>query len=194
MPAPTSMIPPRRAPAGCSGAALRARALPAFCTALALGVPSLAPAPRAATSGEAGLPAIALVPAARPGGLAGTYVALGRGSSALGINPAGLADETGSVYTGSVRTCMSRSGAVSYAVPGFGGRWAAAATYVDYDEVPATDENQGSLGTLKPFSLYPSLTYARAHGDHLSWGATAKLARETLGDFDGSTPAWGAAV
>src|SRR5690606_33349928 len=84
MPAPTSMIPPRRAPAGCSGAALRARALPAFCTALALGVPSLAPAPRAATSGEAGLPAIALVPAARPGGLAGTYVALGRGSSALG--------------------------------------------------------------------------------------------------------------
>jgi hypothetical protein len=143
-------------------------------------------------AGGASLPAIALVPAARPAGLAGAYSAIGSGSSTIGINPAGLAREEGKVYTGSARPDMARVGAVTFAFPALDGRVAVGATYVDYDEVLETDENMAVQGTLRPFSLYPSLTYAREQGERWRWGATLKLARETLGDFEGSSPAYGA--
>ncbi len=136
------------------------------------------------------MPGIALIPAARPAGLAGAYTALGTGASAIGVNPAGLARESGRTFFGSVRPELSRFGAVAYAFPATGGRWAVSATYVDYDAIISTDENQVSQGTLRPYSLYPALTYAGGRGG-LYWGGTLKLARESLGDFDGSTPAFG---
>jgi hypothetical protein len=150
-------------------------------------------APRGADGpGGAGLQAIALVPAARPAGLAGAYTALGAGASSVGINPAGVARESGRVYSGSVQPDMTRAGSVAYGFPALFGRWSVGASYLDYGEIPATDENQSSQGALRPYSLYPSVTYARAESDRLRWGATLKLARETLGDFEGSTPAYGA--
>jgi hypothetical protein len=145
-------------------------------------------------SGTASLQAIGINPAARPAGLAGAYTALGTGATAIGINPAGLSRESGRVYSGSVRPDMARVGSVAYAFPALKGRWAVSASYVDYDEIIATDENQASLGTLHPFSLYPAVTYARPLGEHWHWGGTLKLARETLGDFEGSQAAYGAGL
>jgi hypothetical protein len=144
--------------------------------------------------GGASLAAIAIVPAARPAGLAGAYSAIGSGSTTIGINPAGLVRESGRVYSGSARPDMTRVGAVTYAFPALEGRFAVGAAYVDYDQILATDENMSVQGTLRPYSLYPSVTYARGHGEGESWrwGATLKLARETLGDFEGSSPAYGA--
>lgn len=170
--------------------------------AVAVVVAIAGPLPAGAWGGEdagtAAMPSVALVPAARPGGLAGAYAALGEGPSALGLNPAGLARDSATVYLGSVRPDMARTGAVAVAFPGggvfAGGQWAVSATYVDYDEVLALDENQNAQGTLKPYNLYPAVSYARRLGERLRVGATAKLAHETLGDFEGSTPAWGAAV
>jgi hypothetical protein len=143
-------------------------------------------------AGTAHMPGIALIPAARPGGLAGAYAANGTGTTAIGINPAGLAREPGRVFSGSVRPDMTRTGAVAYAFPATGGRWAVSATYVDYDAIIATDENQVGQGILRPYSLYPALTYAQTLGTGFYWGGTLKLARESLGDFEGSTPAYGA--
>jgi hypothetical protein len=142
--------------------------------------------------GTGSLHAISIVPAARPAGLAGAYAALGTGSTSIGINPAGLAHETGQVYTGSGRPDMARVGGISFAFPGLEGRWAVGASYVDYDAILSTDENQSAQGTLRPYSLYPTVTYARTQGPRWRWGATVKFARETLGDFEGSTPAYGA--
>jgi hypothetical protein len=143
-------------------------------------------------SGTAAMPAIAAVPSARPSGMAGAVTALELGSQSVGSNPAGLAREQGTVYSGSVRPDMTRLGAVSVAFPAFGGRVAVGAGYADYDAIPAVDENNVGQGTLRPFSLYPSATYARTLGAQWRWGATVKLARETLGDFEGSTAALGA--
>jgi hypothetical protein len=63
---------------------------------------------------------------------------------------------------------------------------------MDHGEIATTDENETSLGSVRPYNLYPALTYARAQGAEWRWGATVKMGRETLGDFDGSTPAYGA--
>ncbi len=138
------------------------------------------------------MPSVAEVAAARPGGLAGAYTASGTGPSALGINPAGLARDTGRVYQGSVRPQLSRIGAVAGSFPATGGQWAVSATYVDYDALVATDENQNVQGTLRPFNLYPAVSYARVLGERTAVGTSFKLAYETLGDFEGSTPAFGA--
>jgi hypothetical protein len=145
-------------------------------------------------AGTTGMNAIAVVPAARPAGLAGAYSALADGASGIGINPAGLARETGQNFSGSVRPDMVRVGAVAYTRPMAGGRLAVSASYVDYDEVIATDENQSVTGTLHPYSLYPAVSYARAQGERWRWGATVKMAHETLGDFEGSSPALGAGL
>lgn len=143
-------------------------------------------------AGTAAMPGIAESPAARPAGLAGAYTALGSGPSAVGFNPALVARDTFTTYQGSVRAGLNRVGAVAWSFPAVGGQWAVSATYVDFESVVHTDENQGVVGTLKPFNLYPAVTYARALGDRLHAGATVKLARETLGDFEGSTAALGA--
>ena len=148
-------------------------------------------------SGDAGttdMSAITLVAAARPAGLAGAYSALADGASAIGINPAGLARESGQHFSGSVRPDMVRVGSVAYTRPAYGGRLAVSASYVDYDEITGTDENQNVTGTLHPFSLYPALSYARAQGERWRWGTTLKVAHETLGDFEGSRPAFGAGI
>lgn len=144
--------------------------------------------------GTAAMQAIALVPAARPAGVSGAYTALGSGTSSLGINPAGLARESGPTYSGSVRSGMVRAGSVVYAFPALQGRWAFGASYIDYNEVLETDENGAVHGTLRPFNLYPSVTYARPAGERWRWGATFKMARETLGEFEGAQPAYGAGV
>jgi len=138
------------------------------------------------------MPAVAEVAAARPGGLAGAYVALGEGTSALGLNPAGVSRDTGVSYQGSVRPHISRLGAVAWSFPATGGQWALSATYVDYDVVVETDEKQNALSTLRPFNLYPAITYARRLGEDLHVGGTFRLAHETLGNFEGSTSAFGA--
>lgn len=144
------------------------------------------------------MPAIAEVAAARPAGLAGAYTGVagvangGGGPSALGINPAGLARDTGTAYQGSVRPHVTRIGAVTGMFPATGGQWAVSASYVDYGSMVYTDEDQRGLGTLKPFSVYPAVSYARAIGERTAMGATVKLAYETLGEFEGSTPAFGA--
>jgi hypothetical protein len=160
-------------------------------------VTALADHARAAAPGEPGaaaMPAIAEAAAARPAGLAGAHTALGVGPSALGVNPAGLARDTGVVYQGSLRAHLTRSGAVAWSFPAMGGQWAVSATYVDYDVLTETDENMNVLGTLRPFNLYPAVTYARALGEHLHVGGTFKLAHETLGAFEGATSAWGAGL
>lgn len=137
---------------------------------------------------------ISQIPAARPGGLAGAYTALGTGPSAVGINPAGVGRDSATVYQGAVRPGLSRIGGVGWSFPAAGGQWAVSATYVDYQEILETDENQIIQGTLKPFNLYPAVTYARALGDRWHVGTTVKLAHETLGEFEGSTAAYGAGL
>jgi hypothetical protein len=143
-------------------------------------------------AGTAELTAITIVPAARPAGLAGAYSALAEGASSIGVNPAGLARESGQHFSGSVRPDMVRVGSVAYTRPGFGGRLAVSASYVDYDEILATDENQSITGSVHPFSLYPAVSYARTHGERWRWGATVKAAHETLGEFEGTRSAFGA--
>jgi hypothetical protein len=143
-------------------------------------------------AGAADMSAITIVSDARPAGLAGAYSALAEGNSGIGINPAGLARESGQHFSGSVRPDMVRVGSVAYSRPALGGRLALSASYVDYAEILATDENQSATGTLHPFNLYPALSYARAESERWRWGATFKLARETLGDFEGSRSALGA--
>lgn len=155
----------------------------------------VASVPAHAAVGEAAFPSIALVPAARPGGLAGAHAAAGADLAALGINPAGLAHGNGPAFSGSVRPDLARVGAAGYAFDApwaFGGRMAVAVTYVDYDAVAATDEQGTVTGTVRPYNLYPSVTWARAFGDGLRAGATVKLARESLGEPDEA--ALGAAV
>jgi hypothetical protein len=143
--------------------------------------------------GAADMAGIRVISAPRPAGLGGAYTALAEGADAIGINPAGLARETGRHYTGSVRPDMVSVGSVAYTLPGAGGRLAFSASYVDFGEIPGTDETGAANGTLRPFSLYPAVSYARAHGERWRWGATFKMAQETLGDFQGSHFAWGAA-
>lgn len=138
--------------------------------------------------------AIGIIAAARPAGLAGAQAAVAEGGSSLGVNPAGLARETGRHFTGSVRPDMSRVGAVAYTMPGAAGRLAFSASYVDYDEILAVNEDRVAEGTLRPFSIYPAISYARAYGERWSWGGTVKLATETLGEFEGSRHAFGAAL
>ena len=145
-------------------------------------------------AGTAELSAITIVAAARPAGLAGAYSALAEGSSAIGINPAGLSREAGQNFSGSLRPDMVRVGAVAYSRPAFGGQVAVSASYVDYDEILGMDENQNFTGSLHPFSVYPAVTYARAQGERWRWGTTVKVAHETLGDFEGSRPALGAGI
>ncbi len=145
-------------------------------------------------AGLAAMPSVAQNPAARPGGLAGAYTALGEGPSAIGINPAALARDSNMVFHGAVRPDLSRTGAVALAFPATGGQWALSATYVDYDEILATDENQNATDVVKPFNVYPAVSYARRLGRTLRVGATLKLAHETLGDFEGATSAWGAGL
>jgi hypothetical protein len=119
---------------------------------------------------------------------------LAEGSSAIGINPAGLSRESGQNFSGSVRPDMVRVGSVAYSRPAYGGQLAVSASYVDYDDILGTDENQNVTGTLHPYSLYPALTYARAEGERWRWGTTLKVAHETLGDFEGSHSAFGAGI
>lgn len=147
--------------------------------------------------GEAAFPSIALAPAARPGGLAGAHAAAGADLAALGINPAGLAQGAGDAFSGSVRPAVTRAGAAGYAFDApwaFGGRMAVAVTYVDFDAIPGTDEEGNPTGTVRPYNLYPSLTWARTFAEGFRAGATVKFARESLGEYEGSTPALGAAV
>lgn len=150
-----------------------------------------APAAAQWVDGGAGLGSIAMVPAARPAGLAGAYTALGAGQSALGINPAGLALEKGMAYSGSVQSGLTRIGAVAGSIPLAGGSFAVSASYMDHGEITMTDENAADVGTAHPYNLYPAVSYARAHGESFRWGTTAKLGRESLGDFEGSRPAYG---
>lgn len=157
---------------------------------LALGAPCAAQ--WAGDAGDAGFDAIAVVSAARPAGLAGAGAASGTGASAIGINPAGLAREPGTSYSGSVQTGLTRVGAIAYARPLAGGAFAFGAAYLDHGEIAMTDEDNVAGGTLRPFNLYPSATYARALGTEWFWGATVKAGRETLGDFEGSRAAYGA--
>lgn len=145
-------------------------------------------------SGDVGLGSIAMMPAARPAGLAGAYTALGSGHSALGFNPAGLAGEPGAGYSGSVQSGLTRIGSVVASFPLARGTAALGAVYMDHGEIALTDENAGSLGTTRPYNLYPAFTYARAQGESWRWGTTLKLGRETLGEFDGSRPAYGVGV
>gem|GEM_PF-1883654 len=172
-----------------------------LCAALSLGLPATVLAWGGEGAGTAAMPSVALNPAARPGGLAGAYAALGSGPSSIGLNPAGLATDSTMVYLGSVRPDLARTGAIAVSfpgAPGWGwfsdGQWAVSATYVDFDEILATDENGNAQGLVKPYNLYPAVSYARRVGDRVRAGATVKLAHETLGDFEGSTPAWGAGV
>jgi hypothetical protein len=145
-------------------------------------------------AGSAEMKGIRLVSAPRPTGLAGAYSALAEGPDAIGINPAGLARETGPHYRASLTKDMVNIGSVAYARDAAGGRLAFSASYVDYGEVQERGED-GSFGTaLRPFSLYPAISYARAHGARWRWGATFKLAQETLGDFEGSRYAVDAGV
>jgi hypothetical protein len=178
----------------------RARSAPAarrapfvLSAACALGV-LVAPAAAQWTesAGGAGLGSIAMTPSARPSGLAGAYTALGSGHSALGINPAGLAREPGMAYSGSVQSGLTRLGNVAASVPLAGGALAFSAVYLDHGDITLTDENAGSLGSTRPYNLYPALTYARPLGAQWRWGATLKAGRESLGDFEGSRTAWGA--
>ncbi len=155
-------------------------------------MPDIAPAAAPGEPGAAAMPAIAEASAARPAGLAGAHTALGEGPSVLGVNPAGLARDSGVVYQGSLRAHLTRMGAVAWSFPATGGQWAVSATYVDYDVLTQTDADRNVLGTLRPFNLYPAVTYARALGENLHAGGTFKLAHETLGAFDGATSAWGA--
>jgi hypothetical protein len=150
--------------------------------------------PQFSSAGTGEMEAITQVAAARPAGLAGAYSALAEGASGIGINPAGLARESGQHFSGSVRPDLVRVGSVAYTRPAYGGRLALSASYVDYDQIAATDENQNVTGTLHPFSLYPAVSYARAAGERWRWGATLKAAHETLGDFEGSRPAFGAGL
>lgn len=143
--------------------------------------------------GTADMAGVRVISAPRPTGLGGAYTALAEGADGIGINPAGLARETGRHYTGSVRANLVRVGSVAYSQEGAGGRLAFSASYVDFGEIPGTDESGASGGTLRPFSLYPAVSYARVHGERWRWGATFKLAQETLGDFEGSRYALGAA-
>lgn len=166
---------------------------PVVLAALALLSPlAVSPAAAWGGAGTAAMPGIAETPAARPAGLAGAYTALGAGPSAVGINPALVARDTVTSYEGSVRAGINRVGAVAWSFPATGGQWAVSATYVDYDAVVAIDENQAGQGIIRPFNLYPAVTYARAFGDRLHAGGTVKFARETLGEFEGSTAALGA--
>jgi hypothetical protein len=170
-------------------------AAPRLCAALCL-LAALA-LPVRAHSGAAGpgeFAAIAVVPAARPAGLAGAWSALAEGAGSIGLNPAGLARESGRHFSGSLRPDLVRVGSVAYTVPGYGGRLAFSASYVDYAEILSTDEYGRATGTLHPFSLYPALSYARASGERWRWGTTIKLARESLGDFEGAQVAYGAGV
>jgi hypothetical protein len=168
---------------------------PRFAATLAVVLALCAQAwPQFSSAGTAEMTGIAQVAAARPAGLAGAYSALADDASGIGINPAGLARESGQHFSGSVRPDLARVGSVAYTRPAYGGRLALSASYVDYDEIVATDENQNVTGTLRPFSLYPAVSYARALGERWRWGTTVKAAHESLGDFEGSRPAWGAAL
>ena len=83
---------------------------------------------------------------------------------------------------------------MAYSRSAWGGQVAFSASYLDYGQIPGTDENQNATGNLHPYNLYPAVTYARAEGERWRWGATLKGARETLGDFEGSRAAYGAGL
>ncbi len=145
-------------------------------------------------AGEAGMEAIALVAAARPAGLAGAHAAVAEGSSSIGVNPAGLARETGRHFSGSMRPGTFKAGAVAYSTPYAGGRVAFSTSYVDHGEILGVNEFRDGTGLIRPYSIYPGVSYARVEGERWRWGATFKVASETLGDFEDSRTAYGAAV
>lgn len=141
-----------------------------------------------------------IISAARPAGLAGAYGALAEGTNSIGINPAGLARESGQQFSGSVRLHpdMANAGQVAYSRPfetfGKGGRLALSASYLDYGTISGRDENNRPLGDIKPFSFYPALTYAKAQTERFRWGASLKGMLENPGEFDGAHKALGAGV
>jgi len=140
-------------------------------------------------------PELQIVSEAKPAGMAGAYAALAEGTSAIGINPAGLARSDGQSYSGTVRYAPdgAEGGDVAYSRPfGNGSQIAISAAYFDYGSIQSYDENGNSLGTLNPYEIYPAVTYASALGDELKWGASLKLAEEYQGDFQGSQNALGA--
>src|SRR5215217_8781261 len=146
---------------------------------------------QAGTSDMAG---IRVLTAPRPAGLAGAYSALADGADGIGINPAGLARETGTHYTGSFRHDVINAGSVAYTWGALDGRFAVSASYLDYGKIDLMAEGGWTTGTTRPYSLYPAVSYARAMGERWRLGGTLKFAHETLGEFQGSTPAWGAAA
>ena len=90
---------------------------------------------------------IDLVVQARPAGLAGAYVAMGEGTSAIGINPAGLMHETGRDYSGTIRyhPDAANAGAVAYSRPlGGDGRLAFSAAYLNYGTIAGRSEEHTS--------------------------------------------------
>src|SRR5215217_5390492 len=116
---------------------------------------------QAGTSDMAG---IRVLTAPRPAGLAGAYSALADGADGIGINPAGLARESGRHYTGSFRHDLINAGSVAYSWGALDGRFAVSASYLDYGKTVLTHEAGFSLGVTRPYSLYPAVSYARAVG------------------------------
>ena len=141
-------------------------------------------------------PGLQIISAARPAGVAGAYTALAEGVSSIGINPAGLANEdAGQYYSGSLRLHPDAAdgGQVAYSRPfRKNARIALSAAYLNYGTIPGRDESNQAIGDLKPFSFYPSLTYAQSLGDRMTWGVSAKAALEDPGAFDGAHKALGA--
>lgn len=133
---------------------------------------------------------------ARPAGLAGAYTSLARAEDAIGYNPAGLSKlESARSFSGTLRYHMLdvTSGNVTYAFPWYGGLpFAFSAAYVNYGRIAEMDENGQATGReFIPTSFNPSLTAAGRWSDNLRLGVTLKALSEYLGDFEGSTLAWG---
>ena len=136
---------------------------------------------------------------ARPAGLAGAYTAMAQGIDAVGYNPAGVAKAgPGRSIAGTLRYHMLdiASGNATYAYPGATGMsYAFSAAYINYGRIDELDEEGNASGRkILPSSFNPSLTAARKVGENLRFGASLRGLSEYLGDFNGSSVAFGWAI
>ncbi len=152
------------------------------------------------TAGTEEFPGLQINSSARPAGLAGAYTSLAEGVSAIGFNPAGLAQGDAGpyqYYSGSLRLHpdAANAGQVAYSRPfGKNARIALSGAYLNYGTIQTMEDPDHLTGTVQPFSFYPALTYASFQDEHWRWGATVKGVLEDPGAFDGAQKALGAGV
>jgi hypothetical protein len=135
------------------------------------------------------------VPAgARAAALGGAYASVARGAEAAFWNPAGLADFTGTQFTGTHTETYQHLRHEQVAVAGrmFGGGLAGSLRAMYSEPIPERDNLGNLVGSFGSHDLEFLVGYGRKVGGGMSLGFTAQIVRERIADLAASTWALGA--